>query len=345
MCGCIDGSAKNAAVQQAARDAVTRFGALGAFDVTAGGSADTGVLSDADLARGVYWFARYTIKRLHHGEFKATVAAFPEKKQLLVSPDVLLTQYPQGDCSAFTMAICALLKCLGIGYELVAVAADGRDPSIFSHVYPRAVLGDGSRLVLDAHAMPGPGEEVPAEDVYRKQVYDSQGAPVSDQPTGFKGLHMYQMRGGLGDCTADDAGNVTCTADSVPAPVYGPTDSQLSGGLCASGYVVDSAGNCYNPSNPLNSLTGSTTTAAGGTTPFNWSSEIANLANAWTKIGGQVVAPQVTQTGANGTSITGPASALTSLTSGISSMSSGSLIELLLIGGVIFFAVKMMGSK
>ena len=345
MCGCIDGSAKNAAVQQAARDAVTRFGALGAFDVTAGGRADTGVLSDADLARGVYWFARYTIKRLHHGEFKATVAAFPEKKQLLVSPDVLLTQYPQGDCSAFTMAICALLKCLGIGYELVAVAADGRDPSIFSHVYPRAVLGDGSRLVLDAHAMPGPGEEVPAEDVYRKQVYDSQGAPVSDQPTGFKGLHMYQMRGGLGDCTADDAGNVTCTADSVPAPVYGPTDSQLSGGLCASGYVVDSAGNCYNPSNPLNSLTGSTTTAAGGTTPFNWSSEIANLANAWTKIGGQVVAPQVTQTGANGTSITGPASALTSLTSGISSMSSGSLIELLLIGGVIFFAVKMMGSK
>lgn len=323
MCGCIDGSAKNAAVQAIAHDAAARFGELGAFDIAAG-RADTGVLSDADLARAVYWFARYSIKRLHHGEFKATVAAFPEKKQLLISPDVLLlSSNPQGDCSAFTMAICALLKCLGIGYELVAVAVNPEDPAIYSHVYPRAVLKDGTRLVLDAHAMPGPGDEVPAQDIFRKQVYDSHGTPVSDQPSGFRGLHMYEWRGGLGDLSAADL----AALDSVDVSQSGQAANLDYGGSGAT-YTLYPSG------------------SSGSSSGFNWGGEIANLLNQWTKIGGQVVAPQVTQTTSKaGTSITGPSSALTSLTSGLSASSSG-WMTLLLIGGAIFVGVKLMtGSK
>src|ERR1039458_281305 len=135
MCGVIDGAAKNPAIKQAARDAVERFGPLGSYD-------PSGVTYDPQSAgykaRAVFWFARYMIERLHHDEFKAMVAAFPDKKQLLVSPDdttlMLLSSHPQGDCSAFTMAICALLRCLGVNYELVAIA----QTDVFNHVYPRA---------------------------------------------------------------------------------------------------------------------------------------------------------------------------------------------------------------
>lgn len=326
MCGCIDGSAKSSDVQAIARDAAARFGDLGAFDVGAG-AVLTGQRTDADLARATYWYVRYNVRRLHHGEFKSLVAAFPEKKQLIVSPDVLFLSYPQGDCSAFTMGVCALLKCLGIGYELVAVAADARDPSIYTHVYPRAVLSDGTKLALDAHAGDYPGWEIPPEDTFRKQAYDASGTPVFESPR-FQGLHQYQWRG-LGDDDLSDIDEITynlATGATPLDPVY-----------------ANYADGATNSSLPLSTVAASTT----GTSPssgFNWSSEIANLANAWTKIGGQVVAPQVTETSGN-TSISGPASALTSLTSGISSMSGSSLMELLLIGGAFFLAVKLMGAK
>ena len=237
------------------------------------------------------------------------VAAFPEKKQLLISPDVLLlSSNPQGDCSAFTMAICALLKCLGIGYELVAAAVNPEDPAIYSHVYPRAVLKDGTRLVLDAHAMPGPGDEVPEQDIFRKQVYDSHGMPVSDQPSGFKGLHMYEWRGGLGDLSAADL----AALDSV----------DVSGDPYTNAIESGASGATYYPT-----LSGSSSGSG-----FNWGNEISSLLNQWTKIGGQVVAPQVTETTSKaGTSISGPASALTNLGSGLSSVSSSGLMTALIL--------------
>ncbi len=295
MCGCIDGSARNADVQAIAQDAVARFGALGA----GGGDPQT----DADLARAVYWYVRYSVKRLHHGEFKATVAAFPEKKQLLISPDVLLFEsYPQGDCSAFTMAICAVLKCLGVRYELVAVAVDPSEPSIFTHVYPRAVLKDGTRLVLDAHAMPGPGQEVPPQDVFRKQVFDSQGSPVADAGVlpRFKGLHQYQWRG-MGDsvCVAyDDNGDCTDYEDSSTFQAatlpLAPTYTATSGEDCAFG--VDSSGNCLAASSAqqvaaANALANPSLAAPAGypsgsmTAPSQSSAAWANFATAALKSG------------------------------------------------------------
>jgi hypothetical protein len=368
MCGCIDGSARNALVQQAARDAVAGFGSLGAFDVAAGVVVPSVAQTNADLARAVYWYARYNIGRLHHGEFKALVEAFPEKKQLLISPDLLLTSYPQGDCSAFTMAICALLKCLGIGYELVAVAADGRDPSIFSHVYPRAIVEGGARLVLDAHAGPYPGWEVPAEDVFRKQVYDSQGTPVSDQPSGFKGLHMYQWRGGMGDVVCDSEGNCADDGSSIDssgasvdssgtecafgAPVGGVCPSAtpsvgtgITGSSCPNGFQLNAAGG---QTGLCNSYPAGSLTAPSQSDSAAW----ANFATTLTKSGMTLAEINAIQPGtvvsANGsilrqsTGLAVPVGSGSSLTAALGS-GSGSMLVLLAVGLGAFLLLKGKG--
>ena len=74
---------------------------------------------------------------------------------------------------------------------------------------------------------------------------------------------------------------------------------------------------------------------------------LANFGAAWTKIAGQVIAPQVTETGPGGTSITGPAAALQSIL-GAGVNLGGTNYSLLLIVGVAvagLFLVSSMGKK
>lgn len=54
-----------------------------------------------------------------------------------------------GDCDDFSMYEACVLKVLGIPCEFVTVAADGRVPDQFSHVYVVA-YPDGQRIALDA---------------------------------------------------------------------------------------------------------------------------------------------------------------------------------------------------
>ena len=207
MCECIERSANDPLIQSAARNAVKRF----ANDpMRTGGS--------ADLARAVWWYCRYSVERLRHQAFKALVAAFPEKKQLIVDPVALLQMNPPaGDCSAFSMLVCALLNCLGIRSELVTVAASPAEPDVYTHVYPRAVLEGGARMPLDAHAGDAPGWEVPAGDVFRKQIWDASGTPVGDSAQAPSRLHEYVMRGmgGEGD-TVTTLPDLTGTTDYTP---------------------------------------------------------------------------------------------------------------------------------
>lgn len=205
MCGCIDRASVNPLVMAAARDAVARFGALA-------GVAPGGRPSSADLARAVFWWVKYAVEPMRHSQFKALVSAFPEKKQLIVDPVALLgMDRPAGDCSAFTMLVCALLRSLGVRYELVTVAVDPEDPALFTHVYPRAVLETGADvrvlLPLDAHAGAAPGWEVLAQDVFRKQVWDAHGQPIPDSVNSsrFTGLHEYISRG-VGQDDSTDLG-------------------------------------------------------------------------------------------------------------------------------------------
>ncbi len=76
-----------------------------------------------------------------------------------------------GDCDDFSSMIKCLLLTQGIPSKFCTVAADGRAPDQFSHVYCVAYL-DGERIPLDASHGEYPGWEVDQErPVWRKQEW------------------------------------------------------------------------------------------------------------------------------------------------------------------------------
>lgn len=250
MCGHIREAAKDPLVWEAAGDAVRRF---------RGGPPLRNQSTDEAAAASDWWYAKHAIRFAHHEALIRQWLNESEQLQLLIEPGALLRmKRPEGDCAIFTMLLCALLEVQNIPWEIVTVAANPREPRLFTHVYPRAVLREG-RMPLDASHGAEPGWEVPSADVSRRQVWDSSGRPVGDLANRSAGLHAYRRRHrGLGDpCFAGD-------------PDYDP-----------------SATGCFGTVVP-------TTAAPSSSGGVNWSNLVASLATAWTKIGGQVVAPQTT---------------------------------------------------
>jgi hypothetical protein len=299
MCKLIDGAAKEPAVQAAALDAVRRFG-----------REPGSVPGVASLGRAAWWFAKHAVRVLPHEQFKALVAAFPEKQQLLLASEYLLSMpRPEGDCSAFSMLVCALLKCLGVRCELVTVAVDPREPEVFTHVYPRAVLEDGQRLPLDASHGADPGWEVPAYDVFRKQIWDTNGTPIPDSAAVPSRLHAY-IRRGMGDAASD---------------LTDPTFIQATNPIDWSTFGVQPGA--------------LPTTPAASTQPTWLESLIGGVVQGGTKIAGQVLAPTTYIKGPGGQMIETPASASGAVSTSIfgsGSIGSSSMIWLLLLGAGAF---------
>ena len=229
-------------------------------------------------AAGAFWWAKHNIKFVQDDLLVARLLNETDQLELLVTPPVMVrSSRPQGDCDDFTMMVCALLKLLGVGFEIVTVAADGVDPSRFSHVFCRAVLSDGSRIPLDASHGKYPGWCVPASRTYRIQVWDESGAPIKDAGSKWNGLHGFiagagrgvqGLRGfaGLGACgdclTYDDSGNCTETdTTDCSTPVIGPPS--LSTNTCPSGLVLVS-GECVPPGTTLSPTL--STNSSGATT-------------------------------------------------------------------------------
>src|SRR5271157_2470628 len=174
MCEHIHRGAKDPVVRSTAAYAETRmrFGAAGS---------------------GCFWWAKHFVKQLPHSQFKALLAAFPQKRQLLIAPEVVVhSSNPAGDCSTFSMLIAAMLESLGMKWELVAVAVDPADPSLYSHVFVRAVGSDGTRLTLDGSHGKYPGWEVPRARQLRRQVWDENGNAVSDGAPALSELGEYR---------------------------------------------------------------------------------------------------------------------------------------------------------
>lgn len=71
----------------------------------------------------------------------------------------------EGDCDDFSMYCAALMRCLGIECKFATLAADGRAPEQFSHVYvvayPRDEQGNKVRMACDASHGEFPGWEAP----------------------------------------------------------------------------------------------------------------------------------------------------------------------------------------
>jgi hypothetical protein len=224
MCEHVHRAARDPLVRQTAHQAAKTWGQFGPTVVFS---------AEPRPAQGCFWWAKHYVKAVPHSQFKALLAAYPEKRQLLVAPEVVLrAPNPAGDCSTFSMFLASMLESLGIGWELVTVAVDPEDPSLYSHVFVRAVFADGRRITLDGSHGKYPGWEVPRAHQLRRQVWDCSGEPVDDEAVVVSQLHEYRARG-LGDdtSTTDLSGLVSevtgGTASVMPFADYSGIESGL----------------------------------------------------------------------------------------------------------------------
>lgn len=229
------------------------------------------------LACSVWYGVHSSLRFVEHSEQIRALLNERDQLQLLIPPEILLrSKRPAGDCAVYTPLVCASLGTLGIHYEFVTVACDPREPDVFTHVYCRAVLSDGSRIVMDASHGKYPGWEVPREHQIRKQVWSESGEPVADQGRTFVPLGQYRRVKrvlprrllGMGQVAPDSSVDMTGTDIGI-----------LTGADIAA-----------NPP-PLSLPPVMTGSPAPG---FNWDQSLASFLNQGIKLAGQVVAPQVT---------------------------------------------------
>jgi hypothetical protein len=246
MCAHIHRAAADPLVQRVASQAESAWGNAtpSALALTALGSGTA-----APAGPGCFWWAKHFCRALPHSQFKALLAAYPAKRQLLISPEVLLrTERPAGDCSTFAMLIAAMLEALDARWELVTVAADPADAANYSHVFVRAVLEDGSRLTLDGSHGKYPGWEVPLVHQFRRQVWDSDGQPITDQAPRVSALGAYRPRprGGFGQLDSGDDGSggdgstttITIPGISATTPGYDPSYGVIDLGVLPGGTMT-----------------------------------------------------------------------------------------------------------
>jgi len=313
MCGHVHWAAKNPLVQQVAAQAV---------DAWSGGAKLLG-LSPMSPGAACFWWAKHFCKQVPHSEFKARVAAYPEKRQLLISPEALVRQSaPAGDCSTFSMLIAAMLEALGERWEFVTVAVDPEDPSVYSHVFVREVFSYGTRLALDGSHGKYPGWEVPRAHQFRRQVWNSDGEPISDLAPFVSQLHAYQARPGLGDDSSTDLSGAF---------------SEITGGTDTSG-VLDTPESAFTAPAGTVLVDGVYGTVAPTQNSANWASFATALAKSGMTLAEINAIQPGTVVGANGQILrqaTGlPVPVGTGITTALGSNSS-----VLLIGGLIAAAL------
>ncbi len=331
MTSYIKDSARDPLVRATARDAAHSYPSM--LLALAGIAGDDPRLTrqarEQGAAESCWSWAKHNLDFVHHSKLLALWLGRGDALQLLVSPDVIVhalngddrdarARARKGDCAVFSPLICALLEALGLDWELVIAAVNANQPDIFSHVWPRVVLSDGRRISLDASHGPYPGWQVPARDIHRLQVFDSSGRAVADRGSQFAGLGEYISTAGLGD-------------DASGSPYEYSGDPYLDPG---------------GTSTPFYGAIGTPPFAPQSGAPSPWASIVGNLANAWTQIGGRVIAPQTTYT-------VGPGGQVSYSTPGSAPVPSilpaslGSSSTLLWVGGglAVLFAVFAMGKK
>jgi len=292
-------------IKTASNDPLVRRAALSAALHFKGGPLRSAVaMTDAQMrADSCWWWCKHFLRFKHHStmfEAWSSELGDPHRKlQLLISPDVLVRMRSmEGDCAIYTMMICAMLRALGLPYQIMTLAVDPSQPDVMTHVCARVVLPDGVET-LDASHGQYPGWQVPAEHTMRLWVFDANGKLTEEkQGPMFSGLHAYRPRRfrarvrGMGAMVCDESGcydDGTGTSSGIDLSQYYPLGTSITPGTV-----------------PVTAATPGA--PAGG---FNTTAFFGNLANAWTKIAGQVIAPQQTISRGPGGQllITGPASA------------------------------------
>lgn len=227
MCQHVKAGAADPYVRDMARGAAGQFGKLGVRrSGTSTGVSDAGPVDAAAVAGAAWWWCKIYVKFAHHDFIIHSRLGETGHLQGLISPEVLVRMdKPEGDCAIFSECVAAFLTVFGVPYEFVTVAVNPNEPTIFSHVYLYAVLPDGSRLPLDASHGQYPGWQVPSGHVSRRQVWDANGNPVTDQGSRFDGLHNYAIRG-MGDDAQTGSGETGSDYGLEPGAVWGPAGSE-----------------------------------------------------------------------------------------------------------------------
>jgi Transglutaminase-like superfamily len=137
----------------------------------------------ADQLSAIWLWVKNHVKFLHDDVLTRVLFNEADHFELLISPPVMLRmKAPSGDCDDSTMLACALACALGFEWGIVTLACDRKRPGEYSHVYGCAWLPDGVMAPLDCSHGRYPGWEVPAYDVQRKTVWNSDGQIISDEP-------------------------------------------------------------------------------------------------------------------------------------------------------------------
>lgn len=354
-------------MQQVSMRAVQSFGPL-----APGG--DAGDRAARSVAWGVWWAVKHMMKFVQDSPAITKMFGPNDALELLISPAVMIrSRQMEGDCDDYTMMICAMLDCCGVPWEICTVAASIEDPSRYSHVYPRAALPDGTRIVLDASHGKYPGWEVPKSRQFRLQVWDENGNAISnDARSQWDGLHGYENRrpgmGAIGcldydedgNCIDDDSGDTTLTIPTTPAaPVTCGAGYVNFGGVCIpavtnqpvsstppSGTTFGPIGSSYGcapgyvvADNSGTCAPASSVSSSGAVSPLD--SVLANLATTWSKIAGQTIAPQTTVCNSAGVCTTGPANSASTVAAAnaLGIPSSYLMIGALAVGVLIFISV------
>ncbi len=115
--------------------------------------------TDQDVIDAAYAHVKGAIQFTRDETNGAGIGGYPEEEvvELIIRPRVMAQLVAQGkakgDCDDYTMYLAALLKVFGVVNEFCTVAADGRAPGNYSHVYLVAypvIGGTRVRVPLDA---------------------------------------------------------------------------------------------------------------------------------------------------------------------------------------------------
>ena len=178
MCAGIHRSVSDEQIRTAARLVPSVWGRVGSPAV-AFQHIDRASREMAGVAIADWWFAKHFIHFVQDAALVLRLAGLQDALEALTDPTVMIREvHPQGDCDCFTMFLCALMQAQHIPWEIVTLACSPRQPGVWSHVFPRAVIG-GLYLPMDASHGKYPGWSVPSRDIQRLQVWDASGNPIS----------------------------------------------------------------------------------------------------------------------------------------------------------------------
>ena len=140
------------------------------FKARAQGIADP-ALSDFDKIANAYAHTKGALQFQRDEATGAGVGDIPPEQviEVIIRPTDMAQYVDQGigtgDCDDFSMYLAAILEAVDVPCAFVTVAADGKAPDQYSHVYvaayPRDENGNRVRVPLDASHGQYPGWEVP----------------------------------------------------------------------------------------------------------------------------------------------------------------------------------------